>query len=242
MLNALNKAGVIQKLIMYVNCCFVFPQFIFEMTYIIKAPDGYLNAVKCLGAASFRILSIARLLHYIIWNDKYIEIWHSLKRNSFNFDHFYFDVLNNAKIKSILMRYDCKNNYKNLKLFWQTMELINVQNFDKQTKITNVCKETVKKYKGLSYGAFAFMMSGTTLSLLLSFLLVLIKPPTLIYEVDLQRDVVLNELPYRILIPYVDLKDPFQYKLAMWYEAYAISYLSYSFLSNVIFIEFRIRN
>lgn len=230
-LNAYRDAGIIYKLIMFLNCCFVFPQFYFEMNYIITAPDGYLNAIKCLGAASFRILSIARLLHFIFWNDKYVEIWQSINRKSFNFEHFYFDILKEARLTKYI-EFNHETNYVNLKDYWEKIELDNDEKDEKQMEITNIYKETIVKYKLISYGVFTFMIFGTFLSLLSSFLLVIIRPPTLIYDEELKREVALNELPYRILVPFVDLKDPYQYKMAMYYEAYAISYLSFQFLST----------
>lgn len=230
-----KNSSFLYKLIMVVHLSIVLPQAFFESLYAITAPDGYLEGIKCVGGASFRILTVMRFLHFLIYHEEYLKISNCIKRKSFNFDHFYFDSLTNLRTTSFL-EFNFKTHYENLKGFWMKQDLFNEEDNRKQNEVNDIFRKTTMTYRVITFGLFANLVVGATISLVSSYFRILSTPPALRYDDSLKRDVPINELPYRLVIPFLDLKDVAQYKIALYYEAYAISYMSYEFLGNSTWI------
>lgn len=258
-----ENSSTFYRVLSVIHLIFVFPLLFFEWAYVIVAPEGTFNAIKCAGIASFRLLSVIRIVHFLLRKNIYNDIRKSLKRESFQLDHFYFDILKNAKTLTH-HQYDYRTNYQKLKRIWCNCKLEKqnenqchkikvgscngkgndikgnngVNNEAKKEEMLNIFNKTTMKYKLMSYVMFTFLTCGGIISLLASYLRVFIKPTKLIYDSNLNRYLVVNELPYRLLIPFVDMTNLKHYTYVMYYELYAICFWSFDFLCKYVHSKF----
>lgn len=220
------------KLIAFLNLCFVSGIMILEIIYIVCTPDNYLEVVKVFGVLAYHTICYARMVHFVFSQDDYVNIWMDIKRCTFNFDHFYFDILQDVEI-NFDIPYAYESNYAILKNIWQNRLLVNKENDVKQIEIVKIYDKVNKKYQVICFAFFVFIMISCTLSLSSSYFKVMLLPISVYYDDELQKNVIRNQLPY-VSYHFMDMNDPIQYRISVLYQFYSIWYLSYGFLSIII--------
>lgn len=216
------------KILSLLNLSFVFFLLILEFIYIYEAPEGFVESVKTLGTTAYHVTCTSRLIHFILFSKRYEELVDAIKRKSFSFDNFNFELLKYSTENS---RIKCKIGitYRDLKKYWQPKIAYNIVNEQKIMERTGIIDDEMGKARKLSFLLMFSILSGALGSLSFSYVKVIFMVPEKVCNEELNEEIVVNSIPYNSY-HVLDLQNDFQYRLAAIYQAYAICFLSVSFI------------
>lgn len=201
-----------------------------EFAYVIKAPDGFVAAIKALGTFSFHIVIASKILHYIFYRNIYIDIVNDINRNKFTFKHF--DDFEVFLTNPVVNGDEPLRNYEELKDFWYAKSKRN-RNVNVNEKLLEIENGIKRRSSDCAYFLIVVLLLSALMSLTFTYYKVVLLPPNVYYDDDLQMNVAVNELPYN-MVHLLNIKDPFQYKISCYFQAIAFYHITVVFMSTIL--------
>lgn len=223
--------NICYKALSFINLSTVLFLLILEFIYIFTAPDGFVEAVKTIGTTAYHVTCTSRLIHFIIFSKTYEELVEAIERKSFSFENFDFESLK-FSVENNQMKYAIEVGYSDLKKYWRPKFSYNILNEHKIRNRTAIIHGEMRKAKLLSFLLMFTILSGALGSLTFSYFKVIFLSPKIIYNEKLNTKAIVNDIPYNSYHIF-DLGNALQYRLAAIYQAYAICFLTVSFIRKL---------
>lgn len=217
---------VVSFLLIFSDVCAL----IAEAWYVAKAPDGYVEAVRSIGPVALHSMGLAKVFHYLVYYDTYVDIVADINRKCFTFRHFNFHALTD-KVTQKSGRKELMS-YSQLKLYWAGLSTNSrEENEEDYTEYLRNETEINSRFSLYSFGLLAFLLSGAFGSLMFTYFRAIFLPATVYYDTKARKTVVLDSLPYN-MIHVLNIDDPVQFKISAYFQLITFGHMSFSFLSK----------
>lgn len=212
---------------------------ILEIWYVLTRPDGFIQAVKAFGTIVYHIACTIRMIHCFLNVDTYVELWRALNRDSFNFENYNFDVLNDFPATKQPVSDSLASNYSCLKGVWSNINIFRKENENERNELKQIQKKIMTETRVKSYIAGSFILISAYVSLLFSYSGCLFNAGKVYYNPIKKIEMKRYEVPYNS-IQLIDMQNSLNHKIALCYQAYAIGYLTAAFLCECFSIILQI--